>query len=418
MNTRRLSRTLGILAFIVVMMSRTTYAQGFLHTRGDKIVDGSGREVLLRGIGLGGWMLQEPYMLRLSGVAVNQRDIRSRIEALIGKERARTFYRAWLQNGMQKSDVDSLKAWGFNAIRLPMHYDLFMPDLGQESAQGHTTWLEEGIRLTDSLLSWCSADHIYLILDLHAAPGGQGHDLPISDRDSTRPSLWESAADRQKVVALWKHLAGRYKDSQWIGGYDLLNEPNWSFDHPEDKGNHGCDDTSNAPLRALYLSITRAIRSVDTHHIIFVEGNCFANNFSGVLPPWDDNMVVSFHKYWNLNDEASIRKFLDIRERYDVPLWLGESGENNNTWYRDAVSLMESHDIGWAWWPLKKIGQNNPFEVKMPPGYRQVIRYWKGSGPRPSAEEAYRALMQLAQNYRTSRLIVHHDVLDALFGKE
>ena len=171
MNARRLSRTLGILAFIVVMMSRTTYAQGFLHTRGDKIVDGSGREVLLRGIGLGGWMLQEPYMLRLSGVAVNQRDIRSRIEALIGKERARTFYRAWLQNGMQKSDVDSLKAWGFNSIRLPMHYDLFTPDISQEPAHGHTTWLEEGVRLTDSLLSWCSADHIYRILDLYAAPG-------------------------------------------------------------------------------------------------------------------------------------------------------------------------------------------------------------------------------------------------------
>lgn len=418
MNPHRLGRTLGVLAFIVVVMSGAAHAQGFLHVQGEKIVDGSGKEVLLRGIGLGGWMLQEPYMLRLSGVAVNQRDIRSRIEALIGEEGTRAFYQAWLQNGMQKSDVDSLKAWGFNSVRLPMHYDLFTLPVSQETDPGHSTWLEEGIRLTDSLLSWCSADHIYLILDLHAAPGGQGHDLPISDRDSTKPSLWESAADRQKVVALWKHLAERYKDSQWIGGYDLLNEPNWSFDHPEDKGNHGCDDSSNAPLRALYIAITRAIRSVDTHHILFVEGNCFANNFSGVLPPWDDNMVVSFHKYWNQNDEASIRRFLDIRERYHVPLWLGESGENNNTWYRDAVSLMESHDIGWAWWPLKKIGRNNPFEVRMPAGYQQVIRYWKGTGPRPSSREASDALMQLAENYRTSRLIVHHDVLDALFGKK
>jgi hypothetical protein len=79
---------------------------------------------------------------------------------------------------------------------------------------------------------------------------------------------------------------------------------------------------------------------------------------------------------------------------------------------------MESNDIGWSWWPLKKIGQSNPFEVKMPPAYQQLVNYWKGRGTRPSAEEAYRALLQLAKNYRTENLIVHHDVLSALFGQK
>lgn len=127
-------------------------------------------------------------------------------------------------------------------------------------------------------------------------------------------------------------------------------------------------------------------------------------------------MAISFHKYWNKNDVASIQKYLDIRTKYNVPLWLGESGENNNQWYRDAIHLVESHDIGWSWWPLKKIGTNNPFEVKMPPEYRALIQYWRGKGPKPSADEAYQALMQLARNYKTKNLIVHRDVLDALFG--
>lgn len=413
----KIVRGLAALAWVTLLAAQGSYAQGFLHTQGTKIVDGSGHEVALRGIGLGGWMLQEPYMLKLSGVAVNQTGIRAKITGVIGKERTAEFYAAWLRDGMQRSDVDSLKAWGFNSIRLPMHYDLFTLPVEAEPVGGQNTWLAEGFKLTDSLLSWCSADHMYLILDLHAAPGGQGHDLPISDRDSTSPSLWQSAPNQQKVVRLWEQLAKRYSGEPWIGGYDLLNEPNWSFERPDDKTDHGCSDTANAPLRALYVRITRAIRSVDTRHIIFVEGNCFANNYAGLMPPWDDNMVVSFHKYWNKNDVASIQKFLDIRDRYEVPLWLGESGENNNTWYRDAIQLMETHDIGWAWWPLKKIGQNNPFEVKMPPGYEKLIRYWKGKGPRPSADEAYQSLMSLAKNYKTSRLIVHEDVLAALFGK-
>ena len=388
----------------------------YLHARGDKIVDGKGNEVLLRGIGLGGWMLQEPYMLKLSSVATNQTGIRAKIEALIGPEKTRQFYAAWLANGMQKSDVDSLKAWGFNSIRLPMHYNLYTPSVAQEPTTGKDSWRPEGFALTDSLLRWCAADQIYLILDLHAAPGGQGHDLPISDRDSTQPSLWQSAANRQKTIALWKQLAARYKDEKWIGGYDLINEPNWSFAHPEDKNNHGTKDSINAPLRSLYIAITRAIRSVDPHHMIIIEGNGWANNYKGVLPPWDTNMVISFHKYWNKNDVASIQKYLDLRTKYNLPLWLGESGENNNGWYRDAIQLMERHDIGWCWWPLKKIGTNNPFEVKMPAGFQAIIQYWKGKGPKPTVQTAFQALMQLADQYKTANLVVHYDVLKALFS--
>jgi hypothetical protein len=401
----------------IFFLSIPARSQGFLHAEGKKMVDGNGKEVLLKGVGLGGWMLQEPYMLKLSGVAVNQQDIRTKIEALIGEARTKAFYNAWLKDGMEKADVDSLMAWGFNSIRLPIHYDLFTLPVDKEPIRGKNTWLKKGFELTDSLLKWCTEDHIYLILDLHAAPGGQGHDLPIADRDSTKPSLWQSKADRDKTIALWKKLAERYKDDEWIGGYDLLNEPNWSFEHPLDKNDHGTKDTGNAPLRKLLIHITKAIRTVDKNHLIFIEGNGWANNYNGILPPWDNNMCVSFHKYWNKNDVASIQKYLDIRNQYHVPLWLGESGENNDQWYRDAIQLMESQDIGWSWWPLKKIGTNCPFEVKMPAGFEHIIQYWKGEAPKPSAEDAFKALMQLAENYKTKNLVVNEGVLDALFGR-
>ncbi len=389
----------------------------FLHTEGSKVVNGTGEEVLLRGIGLGGWMLQEPYMLKLTKVAKNQQEIRSKIKALIGEKKTQAFYNAWLENGMQKSDVDSLKSWGFNSIRLPMHYDLYTLPVSEEPVKGENTWLKKGFALTDSLLKWCAEDHIYLILDLHAAPGGQGHDLPIADRNPDEPSLWQSKANKDKTIALWKKLADRYKDEKWIGGYDLLNETNWSFEHPEDKDNHGTSDSLNTPLWELLTNITKAIRSVDTHHIIFIEGNGWANNYTGFPGPWDDNMVISFHKYWNKNDVASIQSYLKLRNTYDIPLWLGESGENDNQWYRDAIHLMESHDIGWCWWPLKKIGRNNPFMVKMPIGYKEIIDYWNKKGEKPTEAVAYKTLMQLAANYKTENLVVNYEVLDALFEK-
>ena len=148
--------------------------QGFLHTEGLQIVDGDGDTVLLRGIGLGGWMLQEGYMLQTSDFANAQHEIRAKIEEVIGPANTDTFYEAWLANHVRKADVDSMKAWGFNSVRLPMHYNLFTLPIEDEPVPGENTWLTKGFEMTDSLLSWCEQNEIYLILDLHAAPGGQG----------------------------------------------------------------------------------------------------------------------------------------------------------------------------------------------------------------------------------------------------
>jgi aryl-phospho-beta-D-glucosidase BglC (GH1 family) len=405
----RFSNMIWLCLFITVQSS----AQGFLKASGGKIVDGSNREVLLRGMGLGGWMLQEPYMLQLSGTAIAQHDIKQKITEAVGAERAAKFYEAWLANHCRKSDIDSMAAWGFNSVRLPMHYNLFTLPLEMEPDSTRNTWLEKGFIMTDSLLSWCQANRIYLILDLHAAPGGQGNDNAISDRDPKKPSLWQSAANQQKTVELWRKLAERYANEPWIGGYDLINETNWGFTDPADK--NGCAEKENIPLKQLLTRITSAIREVDKNHIIYLEANCWANNYNGIFPLWDNNMVVSFHKYWNPNDQASIQKFIDIRKQYNVPVWMGESGENSNVWFTDAIGLLEKNDIGWAWWPLKKLGFNNPMQVKNNEGYQRLQQYWKTKQNKPSEEEAFAALMQLAEDLKTENNTMHKDVVDAMF---
>lgn len=163
------------------------------------------------------------------------------------------------------------------------------------------------------------------------------------------------------------------------------------------------------------MDITAAIREVDKNHIIIIEGNCWGNNYNGVFPPWDKNMVISFHKYWNYNDQGSIQKFIDIRKQYNTPVWLGESGENSNLWFRDAIHLVEKNEIGWAWWPLKKLGHNNPLQIKTPGNYQKVIDYWAGKAPKPSSENAYQGLMEFAENLKLENCIYHPDVVDAMF---
>jgi len=274
---------------------------------------------------------------------------------------------------------------------------------------------ERCLDLTDSLISWCKSRGMYVFLDLHAAPGGQGNDLNISDRDPSKPSLWQSEAAKKKTIALWTKLASRYANEPAVGGYDILNEPNWGFEDTVNDLN-GTKEQKNIPLRQLLIAITRAIRSVDQKHLVIIEGNGWGNNYKGVVPPWDGNMVLSFHKYWTPTTQESIEPFLRLREQYDMPLWNGESGENNNGWYARAVALQEKNGIGWAWWPLKKIGAGNPLEIEAGAGYRRLSAYLRGEGEKPPAKAAFAALMQLAADSRFDRNVHHRDVVDALLG--
>ena len=394
---------LTVIAFLILVS--VAKGQGFLKADGIKIVNGKGENVLLRGIGLGGWMLQEPYMFQLSEAAGTQTEIKAKITELIGKKNCDEFYTRFLNNMITEKDIDALRSWGFNSVRLPMHYNLFTLPVDQEPVKGQNTWLETGFNLTDNLLSWCRKNKMYLILDLHATPGGQGNDRPIADIDTLKPRLWQSEANQKKTVELWKKLAERYKNEEWIGGYDLINETNYKLE-------------CNVLLKKLFTEITVGIRSIDKNHIIIIEGNQFANDYTGLTPPWDNNMAYSFHKYWNPTTIETIQKYLDLRAKYNVPIWMGESGENNNEWFKAAVNLFETNNIGWSWWTIKKIGsESSLMTITKPAGYQKVVDFWLGKGPKPSVDEATATFMELADNVKFGKCKINQDVLNALFKK-
>jgi len=402
-----------LLALPVSFISLQGSAQSFLKADGKKIVDESGKNVLLRGMGLGGWMLQEGYMLHVNKDSRQYR-IRERLEELMGPAETKEFYDTWLANNTRKIDIDSMRRWGFNSVRLPMHYNLYTLPVEKEPVAGQNTWIDKGFKMTDDLLAWCKANHMYLILDLHATPGGQGNDLNISDRNTDVPSLWDSEANKQKMIALWRKLADRYMNEPNIAGYDIINEPNWGFDDPANDKN-GLKEKTNAPLRKLMVDITAAIREVDKKHIIIIEGNGWGNNYNGILPTWDKNMVLSFHKYWNFNDQKSVEHIIKTRDQYNVPAWIGETGENSNVWLTEEIHLLEKNNLGWALWPLKKMGNNNPIEIPSNLNYDDVTRYLNTGKHKPKESNVYSGTLEMAIHAKLENAIIHHDVIDAIF---
>ncbi len=388
---------------LFLVLGFSSYSQNFLSTSGTSIVNESGDTIIFRGMGLGGWMVQEGYMMAPGGFSSTQYQIKDRLVELIGAEETEIFYDNWLSNHVRKIDIDSMKQWGFNLVRAPIHYNLFTEPIQNEPYPNAYTEKGKGFLLLDSLLKWCKQNEIYLMIDLHAAPGGQGYNADISDYDPSKPSLWENIFNQNKTVELWRRIASRYKNEEWIAGYDLINEPNW-------------DIPGGVLLRELYERITEAIRSEGDNHILFIEGNWFANDFTGLTPPWDDNFVYSPHKYWSPVDQGYLDWMLPLRDSLNVPLFVGETGENSNFWYRDAVKVFEENGIGWAWWPLKRIGAiQPPLSINYNDKYKKIVDYWNGGNEIPTKEDAIEGLRQLTEDIKLENSVYHKDVIDALF---
>jgi len=362
-------------------------ATGFVHVEDGRLVDGAGAPLLLRSMSVGNWLFPEGYMWQLDGPRGDRpRRIEQRIVELIGADRAAAFWTAYRDNFLAEADIARMHELGFNAIRLAMNARHLAPD-----GDG-TTLDDEALGYLTRTVDWCRRHGVYVILDMHGAPGGQTG-ANIDDNENDRPDLYTVPAHQDRLVAIWTALARRFADDPTVLGYDLLNEP------------IAPDFASlNDRLWPIYLRVGAAIRAVDPHHTLIVEGAQWANNWSALHEPFDDNLIYSFHKYWDDPGDASIRGYLDGRTRWNRPLWTGEIGENDDDWYRAVFPMLERNDVGWSFWTWKKLGSdNNPYAIVPPARWSLFQDYVADPARRPSAADAQAVLDELAANAALAR---------------
>ncbi|WP_263366550.1 glycoside hydrolase family 5 protein [Edaphobacter bradus] len=342
MLLRRMLRTIA--AALIVLLAPLKLTAQFAHTQGSEIVDGSGKPLFLRGTSLGNWFVTEGYMWSFDGGPQSSREIEALVTELLGPDKAEEFWKQYRENYVTRADIHLLHEAGFNSIRIPMHYKYFESDDS------------EGFRLLDRVIRWSHEEGLYVILDMHAAPGGQtGANI---DDGYGYPWLYDSPKEQAHLTAIWQRLARRYKDNQTVIGYDLLNEP---IPH------YPALRPLNPKLEPVYKKLTAAVRQVDSHHILFLGGAQWDTNFSVFGQPFDSNTAYTLHQYWMPVEQKAVQPYVDFRDKYKVPLWLGESGENTDEWIAQYVALLEKNDIGWAFWPYKKMEKTSAVVTVMPP---------------------------------------------------
>lgn len=368
---------------------------------GKKITDSNNETVLLKGVNVGQWLVMEGFMSGSNG-GMSQSAMKRKLLAS-GKSRAQieTYFDQYRANFITKADIDFIGEKGYNCIRLPLHYELFLTDEQREKrldviyengAAKETayntyknslqSWVDnntlatentiDGFKIIDDMVSWCKANNIYIVLDMHIVPGTVGDNVPITDEMMEDFSFggrdyFNDTKNRAALHRIWDKISKRYANENTICMYDLINEP-----HHRPSGSL-VDLTVGemSTLRNSYNTMINDIRANNDETLILLQGGDFGNDYlsSGVsIYPADfdkkSNLVFNFHRYRANNSKTATNSDTDnigllgsavnFSNTHNVPLFCGETGlDNDYNRLSENFKNMSELGFGWTLWTFK-----------------------------------------------------------------
>lgn len=381
----------------------------FIRIDGPNLIKSNGEKFLIQGINLGNWLNPEGYMF-FFGDASSYRLIDEAFCEMVGPDFTNWFWQEFKKNYITEDDIKFIKQTGMNSVRIPFHYKIFT----NEDYMGVTASTEPFTDI-DRVVEWCRQQGLYVILDMHDAPGGQTGDN--IDDSYGYPWLMESEESKVLFCDIWKKVADHYANDTIILGYDLVNEP--IAHYFLDKNAH-----LNDSLEPLYKRATEAIRTVDKNHIVLLGGAQWNSNFSVFKDSkFDDKIMYTCHRYWCDTLQSNIQDFVNFRDSVNLPMYMGETGENSDEWIAGWTRLMEKNNIGWHYWPYKKMVPNSCMAtIPTPENWDLIVEYTKQDRgnfakireARPDQALVRKAMTDLLENMKFKNCIKNDGYIKAV----
>jgi len=380
----------------------------FFEIKDQYIIAPTGENFHIKGTNLGNWLNPEGYMFLFENVN-SYRLIDQALKELVGADRTNSFWHQFQDQYITQNDIQYIKKTGMNSIRIPFHYKLFTNEdyMGSNNSN-------RGFELLDKVIGWCKKEGIYVILDMHDAPGGQTGDN--IDDSYGYPWLFENENDQALYCSIWGRIAKHYAKETTIIGYDLLNEPiAHYFSNKEEL---------NKQLEIVYKKAVSSIRKYDRNHLVMLGGAQWDGNFT-VFSDWhfDKKMMYTCHRYWCDTLQSSIQDLIDFRNKVNLPIYMGETGENTNEWVCSFRNLLDKNNIGWHFWPYKKLENTSGImKIKAPTKWKLVVDYTKKDRTgfdkirtaRPSQTEVLDAMNEFINNMKYENCISNDSYIKAL----
>lgn len=357
--------------------SMSSSNENFLKVSGDQIVNKKGDTVYLRGFGLGGMLHMENF---IDGYPANEEAMREGLRNVLGENKYNLYFDEFLKSYFTEPDAEYIHSLGLNLVRIPINYHLFEDDMNPGVIK------EGSFAYLDSVIERCARHQIYTIIDLHALPGSQNQHWH-SDNPTHVASFWIHKDFQDRALHLWEVIAKRYKDQPWVAGYDLINEP---------------AEPTGQKLFPYYKRLHDAIRKIDTDHILFLEGDKYAVDFSKFNEIWD-NVVYTNHdyatpgfisggdypgytrdRYYDKDTlENDFLKKSEFMFSHHVPLWVGEFGpvytgdsskdEMRYQVLKDQLAYYNKYKVSWCIWLYKDMGLQAIMHQKETTPYMKLV---------------------------------------------
>lgn len=400
---------------------------GWLKTSGQIFINEKGQEVLLRGLGVANWLNPEGFLFGgapFGGVMGRfarscefdrGRTMDQFVAELCGPSYQKKFWKQWVDNYFAEADIRKMKEQGFNSVRFPLDARLLL-----EEEPGYH-FIEEHFQLLEHYLDLCEKYGLYVILDMHAACAGQSA-VSCDNGVDNQPHLFLDEEGANRTIRLWQELAERCADRWIIAGYDLLNEP---ISLPE-------FDCLIPELKAFYDRLVTAVRQVDQKHILFIQGNRFANRldiFDHDYDPEYHNWAICTHCYETFPDLALFGPILEKRAQWNVPVWMGETGgsspanpEAGSAWMAVTFEMMMEYHISYNIWCAKALeGVDAAYSVSFcspdPKGWRQIVDYCAKGTAKPGYAKAIKIFDELLENIKLENCTEQIDRVAAMLRR-
>ena len=343
---------------------------GLVQAVGRGLYDAQGKLLQLRGINAGQILVQEGWMSpfalepqkdengeyvrdgdgNIQYPAFSEEDLRNGLEANpnLKDHDINALLKLYYSSFFDAEDFRIIKQeLQMNVIRLPFYFrNILNADLSVKE-EG------EAFAYLDWFMEQAAAQELYVILDLHGAPGGQ-NGYEHSGKADGNAELWQNEEYIQATVDLWDAVSAHYTHTapelgRWIASYDILNEPTYT----------GTLRTTQE-CWAVFDRIYDAIRANEDLHVVTMEG-CW--DFSVLPDPesygWE-NVMYEYHWYnwWpDMLPEALFVMYQDLfnlGKDYDVPVLIGEFTlfEDTARW-EDRLSLYDRRGYNWTVWNYK-----------------------------------------------------------------
>jgi endoglucanase len=333
--------------FYRVQMSKSaTPALSTLHTSGTSIVNASGTTVQLKGLNLGGWLVMEPWMCPAdSGGLPDTYSIITELDSRFGVATEQSLIRTYQTNWITTADLNNITNGGYNCVRVPVWWGNFY-SITNTTSSG---WRSDAFAVLDWLVTNCASRGIYVVIDMHGVVGGQG---TSDDTGRQNQNLyWSSSTDQSETAYMWTQIATHYNGNSAVAGYDLINEPDGT--------------SSTSVVWPIYNNLYNTVRSVDTSHIIIMEGTFGSWDWNMLPNPsmyhWT-NIVYSMHEYQFggntmtvLTGSTNQVNDFNSHKSWNVPDYIGEWNDMGNgaACYDQSISLYNNDGISWTMWAYK-----------------------------------------------------------------